>query len=164
MRMTGARYSVVALVLLTAGGLLLYGRGPALAAPAAPKSSINFNRDIRPILSENCFACHGPDARQRKAKLRLDLVDSATHPAKSGAIPIAPGDPDHSELFTRISTDDPDDHMPPAESGKKLAAAQIELLRRWIKDGAVYQGLWSLIPPVRPELPEVTDIAWPKNP
>src|SRR5690348_11187490 len=117
----------------------------ATAVPSDRKSSISFNRDIRPILSENCYACHGPDARQRKAKLRLDVQEVATKPAKSGAVAITPGDPEHSELIARIISDDADEHMPPVESGKKLNAAQVELLRRWVEEGAVYQGLWSLI-------------------
>src|SRR5260221_8097236 len=109
---------------------------------AAPDKAITFNRDIRPILSENCYACHGPDARQRKAKLRLDVKENATRPAKSGDTAIVPHDLEHSQLVARITTDDADDHMPPAESGKKLTAVQIDLLRRWIKEGAEYQGLW----------------------
>src|SRR5437667_261401 len=100
----------------------------ARATADAPK--LDFGRDVRPILAENCLSCHGPD--KQKGKLRLDLPDVATKPAKSGEIAIVPGKPDKSELVRRITTDDPDDHMPPEESHKKLTAAQIETLKQWI--------------------------------
>src|SRR5256885_15847367 len=103
--------------------------GPAVHAAPTP---INYNRDIRPILAENCYACHGFDANKRKAGLRLDVQAIATKPLKkSGNTAIVPGDPDHSALVERILTDDPDDHMPPPETGKKLTPAQTDLLRRW---------------------------------
>ena len=108
-----------------------------LAAP------IDFARDIRPILSDNCFTCHGPDANKRKGELRLDLKDSAFGKAKSGAIAIVPGDTDKSELLKRIHATDPDDVMPPPKESKKLKPEQIELLRQWIKDGANWTGHWA---------------------
>src|ERR1051326_9079857 len=90
---------------------------------------VDFNRDIRPILSENCYKCHGPDDGARKARLRFDLRAEALKPAKSGNTAIVPGAPDKSEMIARITTDDADDHMPPIKTGKKLAPNQIDLLR-----------------------------------
>src|SRR5438874_4901865 len=103
---------------------------PALAAD----DKIEYNRDIRPILAENCFACHGPDSASRKAKLRLDQRDAAI---KAGV--IVPGDSDNSELVKRICNTDPQDIMPPAKTLKKLSAAQKEQLKKWIAAGAEYQ-------------------------
>src|SRR5437867_7977063 len=101
-------------------------------ARAANKSSspqtIDFSRDIRPILSDNCFKCHGPDEKERKAKLRFDLKEDAFKPAKSGDYAIVPGDPARSKLIERITATDPDEVMPPAKTGKKLNAQQIDLL------------------------------------
>jgi mono/diheme cytochrome c family protein len=123
--------------------------GWAVASPAAGK--VVFNRDIRPILSDNCFACHGFDAKHRKAGLRLDLAEGAFTPNKEGVVAIKPGKPDESELWRRIITADEDDLMPPAESHKKLTAEQKELLRQWIAEGAVYQKHWAFEPPVKTE-------------
>jgi len=116
---------------------------------------VNFNRDIKPILSQNCFQCHGPDDATRAAQLRLDHSDSATKPAESGATAIVAADPEHSELLARITSNDPDLHMPPAEAKKILTGEQIDLLRRWIAEGAKYQGHWAFEKPVRSELPVV---------
>ncbi len=118
---------------------------------------INFNRDIKPILSQNCFQCHGPDDAARAAGLRLDQFDGATKPAESGAAAIVPNDPAHSELLARVASTDPDLHMPPAETNKTLTADQIDLLRRWIAVGAKYQGHWAFEQPVRAELPQVNE-------
>ena len=112
---------------------------------AGTSSTVTYNRDIRPILSDNCFACHGPDQSKRKAKLRLDIRAEAL--AKEA---IVPGNPEESELVRRIFAEDEDDVMPPPKSHKKLAPGQKELLRRWVSDGAVYQEHWAYIPPVRP--------------
>ncbi len=114
---------------------------------------IDFNRDIRPLLSDRCFACHGPDDHERKARLRLDHRDHALAPAKSGAAAIVPGRPQESELVNRLLTSDADDHMPPASTGKKLSPEQITLLQRWIAEGAEYRAHWSFVPPQRPPLP-----------
>lgn len=121
---------------------------PLFESSSPGSSPIDFNRDIRPILSENCFQCHGFDEKARKAGLRLDDRDAATKPAKSQAIAIVPGQPENSELIARITTGDGDDLMPPADSGKKLSASQIDLLRRWIAEGAPYARHWAFIPPV----------------
>ena len=121
------------------------------AAIAADR--VSFNRDIRPILSDTCFQCHGPDEKQRKAGLRLDLKELALKPAESGTVAIIPGKPAESELVKRLLADDASVRMPPANSGKKITPAQIELLKRWIAEGAEYQGHWAFIPPIRPEVP-----------
>jgi hypothetical protein len=114
---------------------------------------IEFNRDVRPILSDNCFHCHGPDNNARKAGLRLDLRDNAIKAAESGAMPIVPGKPAESELARRISSMDTDEVMPPPDSHKKLTPRQKEILNRWISEGAIYQQHWSFEPPVKPEVP-----------
>jgi mono/diheme cytochrome c family protein len=132
--------------------LLGLAGGTAGAAPAAGK--VDFNRDIRPILSDNCFACHGPDEKKREAELRLDQLETATRDL-GGYKAIEPGKPDKSEIFKRLTTKNEDDVMPPVKTGKKLKPEQIALLRRWIQDGAKYQGHWSFIPPEKPAVPDV---------
>src|SRR5262245_12166769 len=99
--------------------LILTPATAALAA-AAGAGEVNYNRDVRPVLAENCFGCHGPDAHGRKASLRLDLAEEAARPAKSGAVAVVPGKPDASELVKRIFASDPDDRMPPEETHKHL--------------------------------------------
>jgi hypothetical protein len=123
----------------------------------------DFNRDIRPILAENCFKCHGPDEAARKSELRLDNRDGALRPAKSGKPAIVPGAPESSELLGRITSKDTANRMPPPKTGKSLSDAQIEALRRWVKQGAPYAVHWAYAKPVRPPIPEVKDAAWPKT-
>jgi hypothetical protein len=135
-----------------AAGLALLAFGPLALC-----QDISFNRDIRPILSNNCFACHGPDASVRKAKLRLDTEEGALAKA------IVRGKPEESELVRRITSTEPSEQMPPRKFGKKLTPKEIELLRRWVKQGAPYAKHWSYIKPARPTLPRVNDKAWPKN-
>ena len=115
-------------------------------APALPaEEAIVFNRDVRPILSENCFACHGPDKKKRKGDLRLDVRDEVIkHEA------LVAGKPEESELVSRINSEDPDERMPPPSSRKVLTAADKEILRRWVAQGAVYQGHWAYTRPVKP--------------
>ena len=129
------------------------------AASAADRPVLEYNRDVRPILAENCFACHGPDSAARKAELRLDRRDDAI---KAGA--VTPGDPEASELVVRTGSQDPKEIMPPAATTKKLSQEQKDVLRRWIAEGAKYQPHWSLIAPKRPDLPTVHDTAWARNP
>ena len=124
-----------------------------LPGPAWAVEKPDFNRDIRPILSDNCFACHGPDTQKIKGGLRLDLRENALRPAKSDSPAIVPGKPAESELVRRIRTADQDDIMPPPESHKVLSPAQRDLLEAWIRDGAEYQGHWSYQPPIRPATP-----------
>jgi hypothetical protein len=136
--------------------LLLYYT--AAATDGVP-ARIEFNRDIRPIITENCFACHGPDKNQRKAKLRLDVRDTAL---ERGA--IVPGKPAESKLVEHIFSDDPDEVMPPPKSRKSLTAAQKQLLKEWIAAGAEYEPHWAYMPLKRPTVPQTTDRAWLRNP
>ena len=122
------------------------------ATPSSP-AKVEFSRDVRPILSENCFACHGFDKAARKADLRLDTKEGALA-TKDGVTAIVPGKPEASELIARIMSDDPDEVMPTKKSGKHLTAAQKETLKRWIEQGATYQRHWSFEPPKRPAVPE----------
>ncbi len=110
---------------------------------------VRFNRDVRPILSKYCFSCHGPDATHREAELRLDVADSATKHA------IVPRKPDESELVARVTSTDPDEVMPPPEFGKSPSADEIRILRKWIAEGAEYEGHWAFLPPQRPAPPVV---------
>ena len=128
-------------------------------APAPQVSRLSFNRDIRPILVENCFSCHGADSAARKADLRLDQRDAAI---EHGA--ITPGDPDSAAILDRIYDDDPAEVMPPPSLNKVLSAEQKEMLKRWVAEGAEYEPHWSFIPPVRPALPAVKQEAWIRNP
>src|SRR5207247_5762428 len=116
------------------------------------------------ILSRYCFKCHGPDDKARKAKLRLDLMESATHAAKSGEIPIVPGKPDQSELVRRIFAKKPDDVMPPAETKNLLNDQQRQILKKWIAAGADYQPHWAFVPPKQIAPPPVKQKRWPRNP
>ncbi len=147
----GPRIALATALLATAA--LLAG-GSAAAA-----DELSYNRDIRSILVENCFSCHGADSAGRKADLRLDERDQAV---ESGA--LVPGDPDSSVMLDRIFSDDPEEVMPPPETKKSLTAAQKELLVRWIKEGAEYEPHWSFIPPAKPEPPAVKDESWVRNP
>ncbi len=133
----------------------------SLTARAADPS-VNFSRDIRALLSDNCFTCHGPDPAQRKAKLRLDNKEGAFELHDSHPI-IKPGDSANSELFKRITASDPDDLMPPSKSGKKLSAAQIELFKKWIDQGAKWEMHWAFQKPVRPEIPPLQEKSWSRN-
>src|SRR4051794_32539666 len=117
--------------------------GAAAAATAPPPAALDFNRDVRPVLADSCFACHGPDERKRKGGLRLDLRAAATKPLESGATAIVPGKPADSELVKRITSADADEKMPPATSQKKLTKAQADLLTRWVAEGAKYAGHWA---------------------
>jgi hypothetical protein len=136
-----------------------------VASPAgwAGKQPVEFNRDIRPIFTENCFACHGPDPGTRKANLRLDRAEDLFATRKGGT-PVVKGNPKGSRLFQRITTKDPDDLMPPPKSHKTLDARQIEMVRNWITEGAPWQAHWSFIAPKRPSLPAVKTRGWVRNP
>jgi hypothetical protein len=148
---------VAAWIATAALGLLV---GAGQAAPAS--KAVDFNRDIRPILSDNCFACHGPDEQKRKANLRLDTPDGIIADL-GGYQAIKPGDPRASEVWKRINTTDPDEIMPPPESHKKLTPADKELLRRWIEQGASFAGHWafSSVGPV--PVPKVRSTRWVRN-
>ncbi|NBV23648.1 MAG: DUF1553 domain-containing protein [Proteobacteria bacterium] len=133
---------------------LLAPLGLLRAADPPLPATIEFNRDIRPILSDTCYKCHGPDKAKLKAGLRLDLESSAKARIKDH-VAIVPGQPAKSELIRRITTNDAEDRMPPAESGRQLTPRQVELLRRWIEQGASWEAHWSFIAPKRPPVPEV---------
>ena len=128
----------------------------ANAAAAAPAPApVDFNRDIRPAMSDTCFKCHGPDDKARKGKLRLDLRDEALKPAKSGKIPIVPGAPEKSEIVARLFTKDADEVMPPTTTHKTISPAQKDLFRRWIAEGAKYAGHWAFESVVAPPVPKL---------
>lgn len=145
------------------GGLICVVAWGLLPAHAAdPAAKIDFNRDIRPILSETCFQCHGPDANQRKADLRLDTKDGLFRKIDDHAT-IVPGKLDESELFLRVSSTDPQEQMPPPKFGKPLSAAQIALIRDWIAQGAEWHGHWAYQPPQKSPVPTVEDPAFVRN-
>ncbi|HEY7312973.1 MAG TPA: DUF1549 domain-containing protein [Gemmataceae bacterium] len=127
---------------------------------AATDAPIQFNRDVRPILADACFACHGFDAKARKARLRLDVPEGAFAKRKR-TVPIKPGDPQASAVWTRINSEDEEEVMPPPHTHKQLTAAQKETIRRWIAQGAPYQKHWSFEPINRPAVPSVAGARTP---
>jgi hypothetical protein len=144
------------------GSLAILALLAGLAEPGEPES-IHFIRDVRPILSNHCFRCHGPDEATREADLRLDTIEGATAGGQ-GTRAIIPGDPKASTLIERVSEADPDLRMPPREAGPALAKEQIELLRRWIQQGAKYEMHWSFRPVRRPPVPPAKPRCdWPRN-
>lgn len=138
--------------------LVLYlGESPSIGV------EIEFNRDVRPILSDLCFQCHGPDSSQRQADLRLDQ-ESGLLGATDAPSVVVKGKAAESELFARLISNDPDLQMPPASSGKQITTAQIETLKQWINKGAQWQKHWAFIPPRRPDVPQVKQADWVRNP
>lgn len=137
--------------------LLVYG-SVALLNGLAAEQTIDFQREISPLLSDNCYSCHGPDSEKREADLRLD-IQSAAHESA-----IVPGDPGKSEFIQRITHTDPEEQMPPPESEKILKPEEIELLQRWISEGANYEKHWSFEKPQRHELPSSLNSNWGNNP
>lgn len=148
--------------LLALGALALAATAVAAGDRPSDRTAIRFDRDIAPILSNNCYACHGPDAAQRKAKLRLDVREEALAD-RDGEAAIVPGDPEASLVVQRISASEPDDVMPPPKTGKKLSVREIELLRAWIAEGAKYTRHWSFEAPRKADVPPVHDAKWPRN-
>jgi Protein of unknown function (DUF1553)/Protein of unknown function (DUF1549)/Planctomycete cytochrome C len=140
----------------------LAGPGDGTAADPS-QGKVDFQREVRPILSHICFKCHGPDDNARKANLRLDVREAAIAPAKSSKIPIVPGRADQSELVRRIFSSDPDDLMPPPESKMALASGQKTILRKWVAAGAEYTPHWAFVAPHKSPLPAVQDASWPRN-
>ena len=132
---------------------------PHAIAQSSAGKPVDFNRDVRPILSDNCFACHGPDDKQRMARLRFDTREGAM--AKPGV--ILAGDAASSKLIQRVTAKDPTLRMPPPDSGHALTEQQIATLTRWIDEGARWSAHWAYQPPVRPDLPSVTNTTWPRN-
>ena len=125
-------------------------------APTSAKSSIDFNRDVRPILSDKCYSCHGPDEEHREADLRLDVAEEAVAD-RDGTQAILPGDALQSEVWLRITSEDPDELMPPADSHKSLTPEEIELVRRWIDEGAKWQSHWAFASPAEPAVPAASN-------
>ena len=126
----------------------------ATGANAAAPAKLHFNRDIRPLMSDTCFHCHGPDKNTRKAGLRLDIREEALKPAKSGELPIVPGKPEESEIIKRLFTRDTDDLMPPEEAHKTFTPEQKETFKRWVAEGAEYEPHWAYTPLTRPAVPK----------
>ncbi|MBI1248106.1 DUF1553 domain-containing protein [bacterium] len=135
----------------------------AQAAQAEDASKVDFNRDIRHLLADRCYACHGPDEKHREGGVRFDLAESALAKADSGETPIVPGKPDESELIARLISTDEDVRMPPPDSNKKLSAEEIELFRKWIEQGANFQTHWSFVVPEKKEAPSVDFPGWDKT-
>lgn len=131
--------------------------GSLATAGASASDKISFNRDIRPILSDKCFHCHGPDAKEQKAELRLDLREAALKGGESGPTAVVPGKPDESEVLLRVLSKDKDEVMPPPKLHKPVTAAEADLLRLWIAEGAEYQGHWAFIKPERVPPPVATE-------
>jgi hypothetical protein len=135
----------------------------AALAHAGVAQPVKFNRDVRPILSENCFACHGPDSTHRKAGMRLDRKEGLFEKREHG-FAVVPGKPEESLLLKHVLSSDSDELMPPVKSGKTLSDPQKKTLKAWVAQGAMWEPLWSFVPPVRPELPAVRDEKWSRNP
>ena len=145
------------------GSLLPFLWPMSLLADKSPEETLTYNRHIRPILSDTCFQCHGPDAGTRMADLRLDREEDVRRD-RGGYRVLVPGDPTQSELLKRLTATEEVRRMPPPYSPKKISPEQIELIRRWIEQGGAYERHWSFIPPKRPGLPNVNRTDWPRNP
>ena len=153
------------LLCLTAAGaaVCLIVLRSAIAAPGETAAKpVDFDREIRPILSDTCFACHGPDEKQRMAKLRLDTKDGLFEDRGTHKLVVS-GDLASSLLYQRISAPDKAKRMPPPYAQRHLTDQQVDLIRRWIEQGAKWELHWAFVPPKRPELPKVTDTKWPRN-
>ncbi len=163
-RVNQGRRSVLPALLLAmlAVGLASLSRG-AEAPTGKPGGRIDFQHDIRPILSDVCFNCHGPDPEKRKAKLRLD-TEAGAFADLGGYHAIVPGKPSASPLYKRIVSKDPEEKMPPPKSGRQLTVAQVKLLKQWIEQGAKWQSHWAFQTPERPPTPKVKKSSWPRNP
>jgi hypothetical protein len=132
------------------------------ATPCLAKDAVDFSAQIRPIISAKCYHCHGPDEESRKAKLRLDSHEEAIKD-RDGSFAIKPGDLKNSELVKRITSTDPDEVMPPPKAGHPLTSQEIELLKKWVQQGAPYSAHWAFQKPQKPTLPKIKNRKWPKN-
>src|SRR5438128_12118227 len=160
--------TVLGLSLLSTGSapntLVMGGTQNARLSPssvASPKT-VEFNRDIRPILSDKCFTCHGPDQTQRRTAFHFDVEESAKQDIGGGHFAIVPGDPANSVLIQRITS--PDEALRMPRGGPPLSEREVALLTDWIREGAKWEKHWSFIPPKRPELPQVSDSSWARSP
>jgi hypothetical protein len=151
----------VGFTFLCLGAALLFAPTPGKSAsPTEPSAKpVDFNREVRPILSDNCFFCHGPDEKHRMAGLRLDTKEGAF--GKTGV--IVPGDSAKSRIIRRLNAENPAAKMPPASSGKTLSAKSIAIIAKWIDEGAKWEEHWAYVAPKRPDPPAVKDAAWPRN-
>ncbi len=136
----------------------------SVAVADGPSRPVNFNFQVRPILSDKCFKCHGPDPRNRKAELRLDIREGAVGETPSGARAVVPRDLEASELYQRITAEDEATRMPPKELGRTLSSDEIDILKRWIEQGAEWKTHWAFLPPVAMPVPAVNHPAWSRNP
>lgn len=159
-RFQGANVGVSATILRSIAGVVALA---VVAVDATGEEKLRFNRDIRPILTEKCFACHGPAAKRDDGVIRLDLRDDLLQPDAEGRAVLVPGKPDDSELVRRILATDESLRMPPADSKKPLTDDEKQRLVRWVREGAEYEPHWAFVPPVRPLLPDVTQTDWPCN-
>ena len=159
MRLAATAFAVVLLSVAR-----LPGQSPAArnAQDAGARETVEFNRDIRPVLSDRCYTCHGPDQARRRTKLRFDVEADAKQDL-GGRFAIVPGDAEKSEIIRRITAADPARRMPPVSSGRTLTTGEIDLIQRWIEQGAKWEKHWSFIPPRRAPLPEISNRAWPRN-
>ena len=158
--------TLIVISFLFAGIILLSQACNNKSKEGAIPDKISYNFDVRPILSDKCYACHGPDANKRKADLRLDIQDSAYAPLKEtkGAFALVPGKPEESEVFKRVSSTDPTYQMPIPESHLgALTEYEVGVIKKWIKQGAKYEKHWAFSTPVKPALPEVENKKWVKN-
>ncbi len=157
-------YPSLALVGMGIIGLLFFSN--AFSPDDGLPEVVDFNFHVKPILSDKCFACHGPDAKQRKAGLRLDTPEGAFASLKDQpeTYALVPGDLQHSVLIHRIASADTTEVMPPPESHLSLSSREIDLLKKWVEQGAEYKGHWAFIPPTPPEIPETSFKSWQKNP
>ncbi|MEZ6131773.1 MAG: DUF1549 domain-containing protein [Planctomycetaceae bacterium] len=148
--------------LLRSFDLMLIAVAVMIFAAGAEAADVDFNRDVRPILSDKCFHCHGPDAATREADLRLD-DESAVKADRDGPVVVKPGDADASELIRRITSTDHSEVMPPVETNKSLTKREIEILTQWVAEGAAWSRHWAYVPPVKYETPVVDAKDWPLN-
>lgn len=130
---------------------------------ALAEDPIEFNRDVRPIISEKCFACHGPDAAARNQDMRFDTQEGLFGKSEFGQPLLVPGDPEESEIYFRITHEDAKEKMPPADFHLKLTDREVDVIKKWIEQGAPWEGHWAFIPPDRPTIPEVSDPTWSRN-
>ncbi len=162
--LTGGLWRNGGLALLCLATFARFASGAPAEASDAASLPVDFSRQVRPILSNYCFQCHGPDDRARKAKLRLDEPEAATRQLPSGRRAIVPGRAEESEILARITSDDETAAMPPRELSRRPTAQEVETLRRWIRQGANYSRHWAYVSPVCAPLPQVSDPSWPENP